>query len=85
MGRLSILINRKEIRKKEHFESIEKGGVYLNREGKTIFIKALEEKLNQTLIIENRRLTYTHILHEEVNKIAKHIQSGENYKPYKHQ
>ena len=79
------LINRKEIRKKEHFESIEKGGVYLNREGKTIFIKALEEKLNQTLMIGNRRLTYTQILHEEVNKIAKHIQSGENYKPYKHQ
>jgi len=41
--------------------------------------------LNQTLMIENRRLTYTQILHEEVNKIAKHIQSGENYKPYKHQ
>lgn len=85
MRRFSILINKKEIRKKEHFEDFEKGGVYLNREGKTIFIKALEEKLNQTLMMENRKLTYTQILHEEINKIAKHIQSGEIYKPYKHQ
>lgn len=63
MGRLSILINRKEIRKKEYFEDFEKGRVYLNREGKIICIKALEEKLNQKLMVENRKLTYTRILH----------------------
>lgn len=78
------IINRKEIRSREHFEQIQGGGIYLNKEGKRIFLHALEEKLDQTLMVNNRRMTYEQIIQEEVYKLLRYLKTEEEYKPYKY-
>lgn len=78
------IINRNEIRSKEHFEQIQGGGIYLNKEGKQIFLRALEAKLDQTLMVNDRRMTYEQIIQEEVYKLLRYLKTEEEYKPYKY-
>lgn len=78
------LCNKKELRS-EHFDFIE-DACFLSDRGRKIFVKAWEEKLQQT--IEHRKLgkkvSYRHLVRLECYKIAKHLLGmSPNYEPFK--
>lgn len=78
------LLNCQQIKKEEHFEIDEKGGVLLNRQGKKIFLKEFEQKLDTMIVIKGKSITYRQLMRNEVWQFQKYILSGEKYKPYKY-
>ena len=78
------LINKGIIKKKEHFETLQDGAVYLNREGKRLFIVHLEGKLYQKITLGNRQYTYYTIMKNDIDKLVQHLNNGTTYKPYKY-
>ena len=78
------LVNRHRMKAESHFEKVEDGGVYLNQEGKRIFIEAFEEKINQHLKVGEVDYTYRKLMQEEVRKYQRAVVDGEKYKPYKY-
>lgn len=77
------LLNRKEIQEKHFDKKLNK--CLLNATGKKIFIKALEERLNETFKHRslNRSVSYRHLVKLECYKLAKHLLTIEEYKPFK--
>ncbi len=77
------LANRKEIREK-HFEK-QMHKCLLNDSGRKVFVKAFEERLDET--IQHRQLrrnvSYRHLIKLECYKISKHILDIEKYKPFR--
>lgn len=78
------LLNCHQIKKHDHFENKENGGVYFNEAGKRIFLEEFEKKLNTQVAVKGKSLTYRQLMQEEVMRFQKHILSGEKYKPYKY-
>lgn len=78
------VINRHMIHASEHFEKTEDGGIYLNKEGKQIFINELENKVYQKQTEENLPRTYDTRIREEINKIFRFVCYDEKYKPFKY-
>ena len=77
------LINKRSIGL-AHFEAVEGGGVYLNTEGKRLFLNELDEKLHQQHTDGGRTVTYLEQIREEVRKILRFVMKGETYRPYKY-
>ena len=77
------LINLKQIKADEHFRKTE-GGVYLNNNGKRIFLEKFQEKMNSKIIIKNETMTYNQLMINEVRSFQKYVLGGEKYKPYKY-
>lgn len=77
------VLNKKEIQEKHFDRSME--GCMLNEAGKKIFVKALEERLNETIKHRSlgRNVSYRHLIKLECYKLAKHIMQIEEYKPFK--
>lgn len=77
------VLNKKEIQEK-HFEK-KLNRCLLNEEGRKIFVKNFEEKLNET--IQHRKLgrsvSYKHLIKLECYKLCKHLLEIEEYKPLK--
>lgn len=78
------LCNKRELRE-EHFDHID-DACFLSKRGRKIFVKAWEEKLQQT--IEHRKLdrkvSYRQLVRLECYKLAKHLLGMEiDYKPFK--
>ena len=77
------VLNRKEIQAK-HFDN-KMNKCLLNTTGKKLFIKALEERMEETF--KHRRLgrnvSYRHLIKLECYKLAKHLLGIEEYKPFK--
>lgn len=78
-----LLINKRIIDAKVHFEK-RNHGVFLNKEGKYIFIEQLNKKLNSTITINRKKITYQEILQQEVLKLLRYFKYGEEYEPYKY-
>ncbi len=78
------VIHNLQINKKLHFEVEDNGGVYLNNNGKRIFIKELEKKLGSKISIDGQKISYEHIIKNEIYKIVQFIQEGEKYRPFKY-
>ena len=78
------IINRHMIHASEHFENTEDGGIYLNKEGKQIFINELENKVYQKQTAENQPRTYDTRIREEIQKIFRFVCYDEQYKPFKY-
>ncbi len=78
------LINKRMIHSKEHFEDSKDGGIYLNKAGKSLFLRELEKKIYQTVQVGNLQRTYEYLMREEVQKILRAVLRDENYKPYKY-
>lgn len=78
------LVNRKEIRAQDHFREMPQGGIYLNREGKIIFLNELERKLEQKLMYMDAHLSYREIIREQISAFVRYLCKGEAYRPYKH-
>ena len=77
------LLNKKEIQTK-HFDN-KMNRCLLNPTGKKIFVKAFEDRLNETIKhrVLNRSVSYKHLIKLECYKLAKHLLEMEEYKPFK--
>ena len=78
------IINRHMIHASEHFEKTEDGGIYLNKEGKQVFINEFENKVYQKQTEENQPRTYDTRIREEIQKIFRFVCYDEKYKPFKY-
>ena len=76
------LINKKEI-SLSCFEYHEEGGVYLNEEGKRIFLRAFYEKLGSMLTVKDRPCSYAMLINTEIQKLVRQFRSKEKYKAYR--
>ena len=75
------LINRRAVTPDDFFS--DGGGVYLNAEGKRIFISAFYEKLDTCVTVKGKSVKYKSIIREEVQKLVRYFRQGEKYKPFK--
>lgn len=77
------VLNRKEIQEKHFDKKLNK--CLLNTSGKKIFVKALEDRLQETIQHRSlkRSISYRHLVKLECYKLAKHVLSMEEYKPFK--
>ena len=77
------LLNKKEIQER-HFDK-RLNSCLLNPSGKKIFVKAMEERFNETIKHRslNRNVSYKHLIKLECYKLAKHLLGMEDYKPFK--
>lgn len=77
------VLNKKEIQEKHFDWKLNKR--LLNQTGKKIFVKAIEDKLVETIKHRtlNRNVSYRHLIKLECYKLAKHLLEIEEYKPFK--
>ena len=77
------VLNRKEIQEK-HFEK-KINRCLLNEAGKKIFVRAIEDKLEETFQHKSlgRKVSFRHLIKLECYKLAKHLLGIEEYKPFK--
>ncbi len=77
------VINKREIQSK-HF-NFEFNKCLLNEKGKKIFVKAIEDRLMETINHRSlkRNVSYKHLIKLECYKLAKHVLGIEVYKPFK--
>lgn len=77
------LINRGQI-KEDSFIYNENGTVYLNEEGKRLFISSFTEKMEALFNYKNKRISYNQLIEMEVHAYLKYVVSDTDYKPYKY-
>ena len=77
------VLNRREIQGK-HFDW-KMNRCLLNDSGKKIFVKAIEDKLEETFQHKSlgRKVSFRHLIKLECYKLAKHLLGLEEYKPFK--
>lgn len=77
------VLNKKEIQSKHFDKKLNK--CLLNSSGKKIFVKALEDRLQETIQHRSlkRSVSYRHLIKLECYKLAKHLLGLEEYKPFK--
>lgn len=77
------VLNRKEIQEKHFDRKLNK--CLLNSSGKKIFVKALEDRLQETIQHKSlkRSVSYRHLVKLECYKLVKHLLAMEEYKPFK--
>jgi CRISP-associated protein Cas1 len=77
------VLNKKEIQERHFDKKLNK--CLLNESGKKIFVKAFEERLNETIQHRtlNRSVSYKHLMKLECYKLSKHLLEMEEYKPFK--
>jgi CRISPR-associated protein Cas1 len=77
------VLNKKTIQEKHFDKKLNK--CLLNESGKKIFVKAFEERLNETIKHRslNRSVSYKHLIKLECYKLCKHLLNIEEYKPFK--
>lgn len=77
------VLNKKEIQSKDFDIHVNK--VVLKESGKRVFIKAFEERLNETIKHRtlNKHVSYKHLVKLECYKLSKHLLEIETYQPFK--
>ncbi len=77
------VLNKREIQERHFDKKLNK--CILNDSGKKIFIKALEERMNETFKHRSlgRNVSYRHLIKLECYKLSKHLLGIEEYKPFK--
>jgi CRISPR-associated protein Cas1 len=77
------LLNKKEIQER-HFDK-RLNSCLLNSAGKKIFVKAVEERFNETIKHRslNRNVSYKYLIKLECYKLAKCLLGMETYQPFK--
>ena len=78
------VIHKRILDVSRHCESQENNGVYLNREGKRLFINELMRKVYTKITVDRKLITYEALIRNEIWKIYRMIERGEPYKPYKY-
>lgn len=79
------IINKCMIDSDKHFINVDNGGIYLNKEGKYIFIKELRDKLASKLTINNKQISYISLIRNDINSLIKSLEEDniKLFKPYK--
>lgn len=78
------MINRHMIEAEKHFEHMENGTVYLNSEGKHIFLRMLYDKLDTRVTVGKQSVSYHTIIDWEIKKLISYFRKGEKrYNPFK--
>ena len=77
------VLNRRELQEK-HFER-KVNQCLLNEQGKKIFVRAIEDKLEETFQHKTlgRKVSFKHLIKLECYKIAKHLLGIDEYNPFK--
>lgn len=77
------VLNKKEIQTK-HFDK-KMNYCLLNESGKKIFVRCIEDKLNETIQHRSlgRSVSFRHLIKLECYKLSKHLLEIEEYKPFK--
>ncbi len=77
------VLNKKEIKSKDF--DIQVNRVLLKESGKKTFIKAFEERLNETIQHRTlkKKVSYKHLVKLECYKLSKHLLGMETYQPFK--
>jgi CRISPR-associated protein Cas1 len=77
------VLNKKEIQEKHFDYRLNK--CVLNESGKKIFVKAIEERIGETIQHRSlkRKVSYKHLIRLECYKLAKHLLGMEEYKAFK--
>lgn len=77
------VLNKREIQEKHFDKKMNK--CLLNESGKKIFVKAFEDRLNETIQHRSlkRQVSYKHLMKLECYKLSKHLLGMEEYKPFK--
>ena len=78
------VIHKRILDVSRHFESQEKNGIYLDREGKRLFINELMRKMYTKITVDRKLMTYEALIRNEIWKIYRMIERDEPYKPYKY-
>ena len=78
------LINMRML-KPEHFQRFGDGAVYLNTEGKRIFLRAFYEKLETVVSVgvQKKRMSYNTIITEEIRSLAQHFRQDNKYRAFR--
>lgn len=79
------LINKHMLNEQDHFEKVETdgtAGVYLNGQGKRIFIRELDNKIYQKKTIRNETLSYDTRIKREISAVFRMVVHDEKYKPF---
>jgi CRISP-associated protein Cas1 len=77
------VLNKKEIQSKDF--DIQVNRVILKESGKRVFIKAFEDRLNETINhrVLKKQVSYKHLVKLECYKLSKHLLGIETYQPFK--
>ncbi len=76
------LINRGVIHT-DSFCRDESGGVYLNEEGKHVFLRSFYLKLETELTVNGAKMSYYQLFREEVAKLVRYFRSGTPYRAFR--
>ena len=77
-------INRNMIDNEKHFEHLENGTVYLNSEGKNIYLRAIQDKLETSVTVGKHSEVYSEIIKNEVKKLVLYFRKENvKYNPFK--
>jgi CRISPR-associated protein Cas1 len=60
----------------------ELGGIYLCEKGRRTFIEKYDEKLNQTISLQRRKVSYQRLIRLELYKLERHLIGENEYKPF---
>ena len=78
------MINKGMIDSEKHFEHQENGTVYLNSEGKHIFLRTFYDKLNTRVTVGKHTESYYTIMNNEIKKLIMYFRKeDEKYNPFK--
>ena len=77
------LVNCLQIKTNEHFERKE-DGVYLNKDGKRLFIEEFEKKMQDELVVKGKKYTYKRLIENDVFGYQRYVMTRESYKPFKY-
>jgi len=84
VDRVIFKVLNKRIIQEKHFDK-NLNGCFLNEQGKKLFVKEFEDRLNETIQHRtlNRSVSYAHLIKLECYKLCKHLLDMEEYKPFK--
>jgi CRISPR-associated protein Cas1 len=77
------VLNKREVKSRDFDFHVNK--VVLKESGKKAFIRAFEERLNETIKHRTlkKQVSYKHLVKLECYKLSKHLLGIEEYKPFK--
>lgn len=76
------MINRGSIHT-DCFTHNENGGVFLNEEGKEIFLRSLFAKLGTQLTVDEKKMNYHQVIREEVAKLVRYFRNEAPYRAFR--
>ena len=83
VDRIIFTVVNKQILQRKHFDN-NLGGIYLNDEGRKIFVAEYDKRLMTTISDKGlgRNISYRSIIRRELYKLEKHIMEDKEYKPF---